>query len=221
MPQSEGFGQAGNPRGEVLTIQGAPGMTPVAISGSGSGGASQADDSAFTPNTDGINPVGGLVDDAGTDTVQEGRVGAARITPQRAWHVNLRAADGSEVVLLPVTVAPDSGVLYQGAVARTVARAAISASSSGDNTLLAAQGAGNKIRVLSLFLVAAGTVGVRFESGAGGTALTGVMPFVANTGMALPHNPDGWFETAGNALLNLELSDAVLVAGAFTYAVVT
>jgi hypothetical protein len=98
-------------------------------------------------------------------------------------------------------------------------RAIISAASSGDNTLLAAQGASNSICVTSLFLIAASAVNVRFESGAGGTALTGVMSLAANSGFVLPYNPDGWFETGDNALLNLELGGAVQVSGAFTYLV--
>jgi hypothetical protein len=74
-----------------------------------------------------------------------------------------------------------------------------------------------KIRVLSLFAVAAGTVNVRFESGAGGTALTGQMNLVANTGFVLPYNPLGWFETAAGTLLNMELSAAVSVDGSLVY----
>ena len=98
-------------------------------------------------------------------------------------------------------------------------RAAIDAASSGDNTLLAAV-TGKRIRVHSLFAVSAGTVTVRFESAAGGTALTGQMTMAANTGFVLPHNPAGWFETAAGELLNMELSGAVSVDGSFTYSIV-
>jgi WD40 repeat protein len=118
-------------------------------------------------------------------------------------------------------VALDSDTLMQDTTARTVSFGVINASSSGDNTLLAAQGASNKIRIVSLFLVSAGTVNVRFESAAGGTALTGQMPLIANTGFVLPFNPTGWFETGANALLNLELSGAIGVHGSFSYVVVT
>lgn len=88
---------------------------------------------------------------------------------------------------------------------------------SGDNTLQAAAGAGIKIRVLSVMMVSAGTVTARFESGASGTALTGQMNLIANSGFTLPYNPAGWFETADNVLLNLELSAAISVDGCFTY----
>jgi hypothetical protein len=98
--------------------------------------------------------------------------------------------------------------------------AAIDAASSGDNTLVSAAGAGVKIRVLSLFLIGAGDVNVRFESGAGGTALTGQMNLTTNSGFCLPFNPGGWFETADNTLLNLELSGAVSVDGCLSYVLV-
>lgn len=94
--------------------------------------------------------------------------------------------------------------------------AAISASTSGDNTIVAAV-TGKKIRVLSLVLVSAGTTTTAFESAAGGTALTGDMALVANTGYVLPYNPFGWFQTVASELLNLELSAAIAVAGSLTY----
>jgi len=94
--------------------------------------------------------------------------------------------------------------------------AVIDFASSGDNTLVAAV-TSKKIRVVSLFLVSVGTVNVRFESGASGTALTGQMNLIANTGFVLPFNPGGWFETAAGSLLNMELSGAISVDGSLTY----
>lgn len=99
---------------------------------------------------------------------------------------------------------------------RQVKYAPIDAATSGDNTIVAAV-AGKKIRVVSLFYLAAGTVNVRFESGASGTALTGQMQHTAQTGAVLPMNEDGWFETATGALLNLELSGNVSVDGSLSY----
>jgi len=94
--------------------------------------------------------------------------------------------------------------------------AKIDAATSGDNTLVAAV-AGKKIRVISLLLVSSGTVNVRFESGASGTALTGQMNLIANTGFSMNWNPGGWFETAAGELLNLELSGATSVDGNLSY----
>lgn len=96
---------------------------------------------------------------------------------------------------------------------------AIDAATSGDNTLVSAV-TGYKIRVLGFFLISAGTVTTRFESGAGGTALTGQMNLVANTGYVCPVTELGWFETASGTLLNLELSGTVSVDGSLVYTLV-
>lgn len=98
---------------------------------------------------------------------------------------------------------------------------AVAAGSSGNNTLLAAQGASNKIKVHQAILVANADVVVRFQSGAGGTALTGQMSLAAKSGFVLPFSPVGWFVTAANTLLNLELGGTVGVNGVLLYSVVT
>lgn len=98
----------------------------------------------------------------------------------------------------------------------TVKHAVIDNASSGDNTLVAAV-AGKKIVVLQLILISAGTMTVRFESGAGGTALTGQMSVLAATGFVLPFSPVGHFETAVGQLLNLELSGATSADGYLKY----
>lgn len=95
--------------------------------------------------------------------------------------------------------------------------ASISASTNGDNTLVAAAGVGIKIRVLSYVLVADGAVGASFEDGAGGTALSANMPFAANGGISCGYNPAGWFETSDNVLLNLELDGTPNVFGHLSY----
>lgn len=133
-----------------------------------------------------------------------------------------------DVVTLPATPAGtnligtvnaqlDASTMRDGAgTALTPKFAIIDAASSGDNTLVSAV-TSKKIRVHALYLVSAGTVTVRFESGASGTALSGQMNLVANTGFVLPFNPVGWFETAVTTLLNLELSGAVSVDGGLQY----
>jgi hypothetical protein len=164
------------------------------------------DDAAFTPGTTETVAVGFFADETAADSVDEGDLGAARMSLDRKQYVIAHAETNS---------------IYQNGTARTPTNLVVDAATSGDNTLLAAQGAGNKIRVHQLLLVAAGSVNVRFESGAGGTALTGQMNLVANTGFVLPFSPTGWFETAANTLLNLELSAAVSVDGVLQYTVVT
>lgn len=97
-----------------------------------------------------------------------------------------------------------------------VKRAVIDHAVSGDNTLVAAV-TGKKIRVLNIVLISAGTMTVRFESGASGTALTGQMTVAAGTGFAPGYDPLGLFETAAGQLLNLELSAATSADGWLTY----
>jgi hypothetical protein len=52
------------------------------------------------------------------------------------------------------------------------------------------------------------------------TAVTqhiGMFNATDDSGLVLPENKGGWFETADNTLLNLELGGAVQVSGALTY----
>ena len=98
-----------------------------------------------------------------------------------------------------------------------VKRAVIDAASSGNNTLVAAV-TGKKIRVLALAMTMTGTaVTIRFEDGAGGTALTGQMQPTQGQTVTLPFNPVGWFETSAATLLNLELGGAQSVDGVLVY----
>lgn len=104
--------------------------------------------------------------------------------------------------------------ILPGALTRKYA--AIAASSSGDNTIVAAV-AGKRILVLNFGFIVAAAVTVRFENGAGGTALTGPMEVIANGGSIWNFSEVGWFQTSVNTLLNLELSGAVSVGGALAY----
>jgi hypothetical protein len=98
--------------------------------------------------------------------------------------------------------------------------ATISASTAGDNTLLAAQGPGKKIRVVSYVFVASAATTVQFESSTSGPDLTGAMSIAANGGVSAAHNEYGWFETDADALLNVKLS-ADGIDGHFSYVVIT
>jgi|SRR5437867_7955666 len=94
-------------------------------------------------------------------------------------------------------------------------------SAVGDTTLVAAQGVGVKIRVLGFMLVAAAAAVVTFQSGTGGTALTG--PMTLATGVAIDADvaPFGQFETATNTLLNLHQTGAVQLSGWLLWTMVT
>jgi hypothetical protein len=97
----------------------------------------------------------------------------------------------------------------------------INDSTSGNNTIVAAAGAGKRIAVWSILIVSDGTVDVRWEDGAAGTAFTGQVPLQAREGYT-------WtaggivplFVGSANTLLNLELSAAVNVHGGVSYTVI-
>jgi hypothetical protein len=116
-----------------------------------------------------------------------------------------------------VNVAQDTAVIKNGSTSLTPKFAAISASSSGNNTLVASV-VGKKIRVLAYNIIGNGAVNAKFQSGAGGTDLTGLKYIAAaGGGICAPFNPVGWFETASATLLNLNLSSAVAVGGELVY----
>lgn len=105
-----------------------------------------------------------------------------------------------------------------GGTALTVSFAEVDAASSGDNSIVAAQGAGNAIRVISYTLVASGGANT-CEWRNGTTPVSGGMAFAANGGA---HATCEWglFQTSDNAALNLNLSAATSVDGHITYVVV-
>src|SRR5581483_6943634 len=62
-----------------------------------SSSAGFSDNGAFTTGTTAINPVGGLFDDTPPTTITTGHSASARITPNRALHINLRNQSGTEI----------------------------------------------------------------------------------------------------------------------------
>lgn len=100
-----------------------------------------------------------------------------------------------------------------------VTSAAINTSTSGDNTIVAAQGAGKRIALIGCLIMSDGTTDVRWEDGASGTAKTGQMPLQAREGFVLPIGSQPWFVGTANTLLNLELTAAINVHGIASYVV--
>lgn len=99
----------------------------------------------------------------------------------------------------------------------TILFAAIDVASSGDNTIIAADGT-KKIKVLSYTLVVDAAVTARWKSGS--TALSGAMSFSANGGVSSPSGSagGGWLmETAANQALVLNLGGAVGARGHVSY----
>lgn len=62
-----------------------------------SGGVSQIDGTTFSTQAANFIPIGGIFDDAATDTLSENDAGVVRMTTNRAFHVNLRDASGNEL----------------------------------------------------------------------------------------------------------------------------
>lgn len=112
-----------------------------------------------------------------------------------------------------VVLANDSG--------KTLLSASGSASSSGNNTLVAA--GTNKLKVYAFTLSTTSTTAVtcKFQSGAGGTDLWSVIlqaPTSTSTGANLVVQPPAWlFATGAATLLNLNLSSANAVQWSVSY----
>jgi hypothetical protein len=99
-----------------------------------------------------------------------------------------------------------------------MATVAITASGTGDNTLVAAV-AGKKIRVHAYELSASAAVNAKFRSGT--TDITGLI-YLAAAGASADAaertaDPDGLFETVAGQALVLNLSGAVPVGGWVDY----
>lgn len=123
-----------------------------------------------------------------------------------------------------VTIGADDvgGVLYQrvklqrgadGKASGDIQFAAIDCSSSGANTIVAAD-ASNHIRVIAYVLTGSAAVNARWKSAA--TNLSGLL-YVDTKGGVAATSVDGLFQTAINEALVLDLSSAVAVGGHIAY----
>lgn len=89
------------------------------------------------------------------------------------------------------------------------------ASAAANTVIVAAQGAGIKIRVLSVFLSAEVNNTVRFTSN--GVAITADAYPASTGGFVLIPNPNGWFSTNANESLGIELDSASNVGVQINY----
>jgi len=93
--------------------------------------------------------------------------------------------------------------------------AKISAADSGTNTIVAAV-SGQKIKVCSYVIVAAGAVNAKWMSGA--SDLSGLLTLGTNSGVSCPAAGEAvLLETVAGSALILNLSGSVLVGGHLTY----
>ena len=141
-----------------------------------------------SPFQRGLSPqatVGGIVNEATPDTVPDEAEGAARLTPKRALHINLRDNSGNEL-------SPAGGLL----LTPKFAFANVAASSTDSNIVSAVST--KKIRVLEFRLHAgASATNITFNSkgGGAGTAISELFACTANGGRADGLSPYGHFET--------------------------
>lgn len=110
--------------------------------------------------------------------------------------------------------------LFNRAGAGRPAFAPISASASGDNTIVTGV-AGKSIIVTAYAVVCTGAVTGKWRSGlvadGAGQDLSGAMPFSANGGLVVPECHRGWFATDLGKDLVLVLGSGVVVAGHIQY----
>ncbi|HEX2747602.1 MAG TPA: hypothetical protein VHM91_06365, partial [Verrucomicrobiales bacterium] len=81
-----------------FTVTQATGTNLHVVCDSGcSSSAGFGDNGAFTYGTTAVNPIAGVLDDTSTNTATENSAAVARITAQKALHMNLRNNSGTEV----------------------------------------------------------------------------------------------------------------------------
>lgn len=156
--------------------------------------------------------------------------GAVASTQSGSWTVGLAAgaevklsADakvglkaGSELVG-KISAGVDGSTVYDGTAVLEPKFVKISASSSGDNVVVAAV-ANNKIRVLRWGLTASGDVNAKWRSNS--ADLTGVRSLTKYASAGGAYCPVGVFQTAEGEALSLNLDAAVTVGGEMTYVLV-
>jgi hypothetical protein len=104
------------------------------------------------------------------------------------------------------------------ALREQIHQAAISFTTTGDNTVIAGV-AGKVITIVSMVLVSTGTTNITVKDGTGGTALSGAMPLAAGVPLVLPPDPTvDWYQSAvaGNNFV-LNQSGAVQISGTVWY----
>lgn len=138
--------------------------------------------------------------------------GTVAVTQSGTWTVDLATEAAIEAV-----AGDSTSSIYDGTTALTPKFAKISASSSGDNTIVAAV-ATSKIRVLRWGLTADGDVSAKWRSAT--SDISGARPLTKYASAGGAYCPLGIFETDADAPLVLNLSGAVAVGGEITYVVI-
>lgn len=124
-------------------------------------------------------------------------------------------AGGVQMVALPTDQQPIPAAnvtdrMFNGVTSITPTFAQATTSLSG-NTEIVASTSGKKIRVLNAALFGNGAVNAKWQSST--SDISPLAPVGSNFGYVLPFSPVGWFETASNAGLRLNLSVSQINVG--------
>lgn len=206
-------GPAGTASANVQTVQGIAGMTPVQTTVGGS----------LPAGTNNIGDVDVLTLPA--IPAGDNNIGNVDVVTLPALPAGTNNIGDVDVLSLPATPAgtnligrasasDETSTVYNATTALTPKFAVIQASSSGTNAIVTAV-TGKKIRVLAYNFMANGAVNAKWQSAS--TDKTGLKYLAANTGIVAGYNKVGWFETASDEALNLNLSGAVAVGGELVY----
>lgn len=106
----------------------------------------------------------------------------------------------------------------RGGIVLPVLKAFANPAAITDNAIVAAPGAGQKIVVHFLVLIATSGANTATMKSAG-TAIGPAWGFADKGGLVLPQNDDGWFECAANEALNLALTAATAMGVHVGYSV--
>jgi cytoskeletal protein CcmA (bactofilin family) len=190
------------------------------------------DNAAFTDGTTKLQGAGFIFDETAGTALTENDMAAGRIDDKRAQvcviedtttrgrRTTVTAANALKVDGSAVTQ-PVSGSVTSGH-GKTILSTGGSASASGNNTILTADGSlKHKVCAFSLTTTSATAMTCIFQSGAGGTELWRCIiqaPSGANAGANLAVSAPAWlFSTAAATLLNLNLSSANAVHYSVSY----
>jgi hypothetical protein len=111
----------------------------------------------------------------------------------------------------PLLAQPPSiggGLVDEVGVWRPVQRSFADATILGDTEIVAAQGAGVRIRVLGIHCQSLLAVTLKLKS-AGANIISAAFAVGAAGSLSMSYNPHGWFQTNANEALNLNQSAAV------------
>ena len=208
------LGTAGSASADVITVQGIASMTPVKTDGSG---VTQPVSGTVTANAGtNLNTSALALESGGNLATLAGGVSSSK------YQINNAQIAGN-------TISTDVGASGNGTqrvvIANSAGRAlqskSGSASSSGNNTLIAAGTNRLKIFAFTLSTTSTTAVTVKFQDGASGTDLWSVIlqaPSSVSTGANLAVTPPAFlFATSSATLLNLNLSSANAVQWSVSY----